>query len=89
MVRKVKEVAHTTAKNRSSVTAALSRVAANMLQPTTIAGLLTIGATFATGGLASWLNPTTLPSLLAGVGLIFAQDVTNTQNSDGGDDGLV
>lgn len=43
-------------------------------EPSTWAGILTIGATFATGGVSSWLNPTTLPALITGVGLILAKE---------------
>lgn len=45
-----------------------------LTQPTTIAGLLTIGATVATGGTAGWLNADTLPALLSGLGLMVAPD---------------
>lgn len=47
---------------------------ARLIEPSTWAGLLTIGSVFATGGVASWLNPTTLPSLLAGLGLIVVRE---------------
>lgn len=45
-----------------------------LLEPSTWAGLLTIGATLATGGTAEWLNATTLPTLLAGIGLILTKE---------------
>lgn len=45
-----------------------------LTEPSTWCGLLTIGATLATGGLAAWLNPATLPALTAGVGLILARE---------------
>lgn len=43
-------------------------------EKSTWCGLLTIGAALATGGLASYLNPTTLPFLTAGIGLILTPD---------------
>lgn len=43
-------------------------------EPSTWAGLLTLGAAFATGGAASWLNPETLPILTAGIGLILNKE---------------
>jgi hypothetical protein len=45
-----------------------------LTEKSTWAGLLTIGATFATGGAAGWLNAATLPSLLAGIGLILTKE---------------
>lgn len=49
-------------------------VVARLTEPSTWAGILTIGAMFATGDLSSWLNPVTLPTLIAGVGLILSKD---------------
>lgn len=49
-------------------------VAQRLLEPSTWAGILTIGAALATGGFAEWLNPTTLPMLTAGVGLILNKE---------------
>lgn len=43
-------------------------------EPSTIAGVLTLAATLATGGTASWLNPTTLPVILAGLGLVVTKE---------------
>lgn len=63
-----------TSKIAKPAQSALSRLGSQLLQPTTLSGLLTIGSTMATGGLASWLDPTTLPLLLTGIGLIFAKD---------------
>lgn len=45
-----------------------------LLEKSTWCGLLTIGAALATGGLTSWLNPSTLPFLTAGVGLILTKE---------------
>lgn len=45
-----------------------------LCEKSTWAGLLTIGATFATGGAAGWLNEATLPPLLAGIGLILTKE---------------
>lgn len=53
-----------------------SAVLARLLEPSTWAGLLTIGTVVATGGVATWLNPSTLPVLLTGVGLVLSKDGT-------------
>lgn len=45
-----------------------------LLEKSTWAGLLTIGATLATGGVAEWLNSTTLPVLIAGAGLVLTKE---------------
>lgn len=42
-------------------------------EKSTWCGLLTIGATFATGGTAAWLDVDTLPILMSGIGLILAK----------------
>lgn len=51
-----------------------SYVVTRLLEPSTWAGILSIGAVFATGGVASWLNPSTLPVLISGIGLILAKE---------------
>lgn len=60
------------ASTRSSVI--IDGVLARATEWSTWAGALTIGSVMATGGLASWLNPTTLPVLLAGLGLIAGRE---------------
>lgn len=47
---------------------------ARLTEASTWAGLLTIGATFATGEVAAWLSPTTLPVLIAGAGLVLTEE---------------
>lgn len=42
-------------------------------EKSTWCGLLTIGATLATGGTTAWLNVDTLPILMSGVGLILTK----------------
>lgn len=51
-----------------------SYAVARLLEPSTWAGILSIGAVFATGSVASWLNPSTLPVLISGIGLILAKE---------------
>lgn len=64
----------------------LSAMLSRLTEPSTWAGLLTIGSALATGGLASWLNPETLPVLVAGVGLVLTKDFappeTQSKNSE-------
>lgn len=51
-----------------------SSLLSRLKEPTTWAGILSLGAIFATGGTAGWLNPQTVPSLAAAVGLILAKE---------------
>lgn len=62
--------------NPAASSSLLSALLSRLTEPSTWAGLLTIGSALATGGLASWLNPETLPVLIAGVGLVLTKDFT-------------
>lgn len=64
----------TTPTSRAPSTPMYNALMDRLLEPSTWAGCLTIGSVLATGGLATWLNASTLPILLSGVGLILAKD---------------
>lgn len=70
VTKKVTKPVATAASNRSAV----NYVFARLLEPSTWAGLLTLGAALATGGAAAWLNPQTLPVITAGIGLILNKE---------------
>lgn len=70
VTKKVTKPAATAAPDRSAVNYILAR----MLEPSTWAGLLTLGSAVATGGVAAWLNPQTLPVITAGIGLILNKE---------------
>lgn len=76
MVRKVtkKSILLPTAEKVAPTAQVSGTLVQRLLEPTTWCGLLTVGSSLATGGLAGWLNAGTLPTLVAGVGLILAKE---------------
>lgn len=69
-------------KAKRTATGVFDAIISRAAEPSTWAGVLTIGSVMSTGGVAAWLNPTTLPVLLAGLGLIASKD--GRQQTNGG-----
>lgn len=51
-----------------------SYLKARLAEPSTWLGLLALGASVATGGLADWLNPTSAAAISSAMGLIFCKE---------------